>query len=352
MRTRAALAATFLALLAAGPARAQDNKQIYLDGMKSAVIVFAADGQGSGSVIDLKQGLILTNWHVVNGSQQVDIVFPLWEKGETTSRPVAERERYKRQLPQLKLKAKVVTSEEAVDLAVVKLIDPSKIPAITRAIRFAKESPFPGEKVLAIGNPGASDACWIPSPGEVRSVYRKEWKAGVGSDVSSHRSMIVEATSPISPGDSGGPCYNNKTEMVGVTQGSLISRVAQGYSYFIDVTEVKKFLKSHKIAIAEPDASETVSNPPETKDPGPKKDPGVKADPPAKDPVVKKDPTKKDGEKEALEKRAENELRLIRTVAKDPNRRDFAVGQLQKFVQKYPGTDAAREASRLLGQLQ
>jgi S1-C subfamily serine protease len=354
MSIRAALFAPLLALLAAGSARAEDNKQIYLGGMRSAVQVVVPDGHGSGSVIDLKQGLVLTNHHVVNGTSEVRIVFPLCERNQ----PIAEKERYESRLNQLALKAKVVASESRVDLAVVKILEPARIPAGTRAVRLAAGSATPGDRLVSIGNPGASDARWVFTPGEVRQVYRKTWKSASsdGSNITDHEAKIIEATSPTSPGDSGGPCFNDKIELTGVTQGGKRAIVAQGYSYFIDVSEVKKFLKAHKIAVAEAESSEVVGGPPETKAPEPKtggdepkKGPGTT---PAKDPVVKKGPPKKDGEKEALEKRAENELRLIRTVAKDPNRRDFAVGQLQKFVQKYPGTDAAREASRLLGQLQ
>jgi len=330
---------------------AQDSgAKAYLKGVRSSVYIRAPEWSGSGFVVDVKKGLVVTNWHVVDGLKEVQITFPIWERG----RPIAEKSRYEGKVG---LRAKVLASEERVDLGVVQILEPSKIPIGTEQVRFCADSPLPGTKIVSIGNPGASDARWVYTPGEVRSVYIKKWQSsgGEGTKINSHESRIVEATSPTSPGDSGGPCFNDSVELIGVTQGGKRAIIAQGYSYFIEVSEVKKFLKANRIHITEADSgTEVVTNPPAT-EPDPKDAP--RKDPPTKEPPVKKEPPKKnppkqDTDTDKLEKAAEGELKLIKVLAKDPNRRDFTVDRLKTFIKKYAGTDAAKEAQKLLGQLE
>jgi S1-C subfamily serine protease len=336
---------------------AEDGTKVYLHGVKSSVMVYNLDsrGQGSGSVINLREGYVLTNWHVVEngpkskGSKML-IVFPIWEK----DRPVLEADKYKARRDGLV--GEVVASSSKVDLAIIKLIDPTKIPKGTLPVQFASDSPLQGSKIYSIGNPGASDAMWIYTPGEVRSVYGKKWTSSSGGKkVADHDATIIEATSPTSPGDSGGPCFNDKMEQVGVTQGGLRSTVAQGFSYFIDSSEVKGFLKSKNIAFnVENDAISTEVK----KDPEPKTE-VVKKDPEPKTNVVKNDPPMKDvpmvdagDEKLMEEKEAAGRLILLRSLAKDPSRQKFAITKLHDLVNKYPKTKAADEARELLKRIE
>ena len=357
------LAMAVLAVAGSGSV-AEDGSKVYLHGLKSCVMVYNLDskGQGSGSVINLRDGCILTNWHVVESgsktkSAKMLIVFPKWE----TDRPVLEADKY--QARRDGLVGEVVASSSKVDLAIIKLIDPTKIPKGTLPVQFASDSPLAGSKIYSIGNPGASDAMWIYTPGDVRAVYKKQWVSSSGGrKVADHDSRIIEATSPTSPGDSGGPCFNDKMEQVGVTQGGLRSAVAQAFSYFIDSSEVKTFLKSKNVAFnVENDAISTVVK----KDPEPKTD-VVKKGPDPKTDVVKKDPDSKTDvkidppmkvvptvdpageEKIKLEKRASSELSLLRSLAKDPGRQKFAATKLREFLRKYPNTKAAEEAQELL----
>ena len=276
---RAAMWPALIALILVSTVHGQDGTKTYLGGMKSTVQVIVPVGGnraafGSGSVVNLQQGYILTNWHVVReGASGVEVMirFPLWEKG----RPVSEKDKYATDdaLRKIVLRGKIIFSDEKVDLAIIKLVEPSKIPAGTASVRFAADSPFAGTKIVSIGNPAASDAMWIYTPGEVRSVYNKKWVSGSGgAKVGDHEAKIIEATSATSPGDSGGPCFNDKGEQVGVTQGGLSASKAQGFSYFIDSTDVKAFLKKNKVAFnMGKDAA------PEMKEPLTMKDPAGKA---------------------------------------------------------------------------
>lgn len=232
------------------PATPDSATNIYLNGVRSAVLVYVPStgdpntgSSGSGSVISSQHGYILTNWHVIRRSTgEVEVLFPIWQNG----RPVVEPQQYS---PEAGLRARVVVSDERSDLAIIKLLEPNRIPSGTRSVRLANESPFAASKVYSIGNPGASDSFWVYTPGEVRNVYTKNWSSSSsdGKKSSNHSAKIIETTSLVSPGDSGGPCFNDRGEQVGVTQGVLVSKEAQGYAYFVDTTEVKNFLSRSSI---------------------------------------------------------------------------------------------------------
>src|SRR5258708_34068757 len=150
-----------LALLLAGfwaapSATAQEvGTKVYLSGMKSTVqvIVPIGDGRaamGSGSLINLQHGYVLTNWHVVRSAKgEVAVVFPLWEKG----RPVVEPDKYEKSIGKVACRGKVLDSDEQCDLALIKLLEPAKIPKGTTSVKFAADSPLAGAKIYSIGNP-------------------------------------------------------------------------------------------------------------------------------------------------------------------------------------------------------
>ena len=317
---------------------AEDSSKIYLNGVKSTVKIYdVEDGaSGSGSVVNLEEGYILTNWHVVQGGKDVLVVFPLWEK----DRPVSESDKY----PPRKAghRAKIVASNPKIDLAIVKILDPKKIPQGTLAVRLADESPLPGSKLVSIGNPGASNGLWIYTPGEVRQVGRKKWETRTGKTVISLDVRVIEATSPVNPGDSGGPCFNEKGEQVGITQGYLPS--AQAFSLFIEASEARAYLKANKIPFTGSNDVAEVKNDPQPKTTEPKKEPVPAASEP-----VKPDPA---AEKKAKdEKAAASMLNLLRSVAKDPNRQAFALEKLQALIKLYPKTEAAKEAQTLIDKI-
>jgi len=327
---RLAILLLLVAILSTIPTlNAQDGAKIYASGMKSTVMVINPDRQstGSGSLINLKDGYILTNWHVARNATEVVVIFPLWQNGK----PVKELESYMKQAAKVGALGKVVAQDEKVDLAVIKLTELVKIPQGSLAVKFAADSPATGSKIASIGNPAASEAMWAYTPGEIRNVYKKKWVSGSrGMKIGDHEATIIEATSPTSPGDSGGPCFNEKGEQVGVTQGGLDARIAQGYSYFIDVTEVQGFLKKNKIPFNQSNEIARLPDPAEPK---------VKLDPSAE-------------ELARQERTASSMMTLIRPLANDPGRQSSAVDKLRQIINLYPKTEAAKEARELLKKIQ
>ena len=95
-RTRAALAVALLTVCTA-PSRAEGPADdLYARTLRGTALVLTPKGTGTGWVIDLKQGVLVTNEHVVTTHEQVEVIFPTYGKD---GRPVAERSHYRRNAP-------------------------------------------------------------------------------------------------------------------------------------------------------------------------------------------------------------------------------------------------------------
>ncbi len=170
-----------LLVLVAQPAFGQEDagQKVYKHGLKSTAFIIRRLGpnraaMGSGSLIDAKKKLVLTNEHVVGNATDVVVFFPLFEKGK----PNNSKDRYmSKQGLDLIIRGKVLFKDVSRDLAVIQLekLAPGIVP-----VKFAADNPDVGTAVHSIGNPGASDALWVYTPGKVRSVYKKNWVAGPG----------------------------------------------------------------------------------------------------------------------------------------------------------------------------
>jgi S1-C subfamily serine protease len=329
------------------------GNEVYKSGLKSACyVVVPKQGSGSGSLIDAHKRYVITNNHVVGSVDTVIVHFPMHDpKGKV----IVEKDKYIQSITSNHgIRGKVLVREETRDLAIIQL---EKLPPGVTAVKLASDSPDVGDNIHSIGNPGASDAAFVYTPGKVRAVYEKKWVAGGGGgEIFNLKARIIEATSPTNPGDSGGPLFNSRGEQIGVTQGGLNKERGQGYSFFIDVTEIKNFLRDRKIVLSqrkdEPEATEVATQPSK---PNPMTEPTT--DP--KKEVAKKDPPKKEtpkvdtatAEQEALEKKASLELNLLKGISKDPNKRELAIEKLQALIKKYPQTDAAKQAKELVRRL-
>ncbi len=144
----------------------------------------ALSGSGSGIVIDPK-GLILTNHHVVSGSQRVSVRF--------SSGDVRE--------------AKVVSTDLSNDLALLKVDLPANIPT---ARLGDSDSVKVGQLAIAIGNPFGLEQ--TVTQGIISAVGR-EWQSGMGQP----KRKLLQTDAPVNPGNSGGPLVNAAGEVIGIT---------------------------------------------------------------------------------------------------------------------------------------
>ena len=170
------------------------------------------NGQGSGFIVS-SDGLVVTNAHVVGNA------------GEITVKLVDRRE----------FDAKVVGIDKQSDIAVLR-IDAKNLPAVK--IGDAKELKV-GEWVIAIGSPFGFENTVTSGivSGKARSLPDGTYVPFIQTDVA------------VNPGNSGGPLFNMKGEVVGVNS-QIFSRTGgyMGLSFAIPIdvaVNVKEQLVAH-----------------------------------------------------------------------------------------------------------
>ncbi len=184
----------------------------------SVVVVLAGDGMGSGSLIS-KSGTILTNWHIVNESSEVDVIF----------KPAGQEEPKESDV----LVGKVMFVDEISDLALVTV---QSVPRNSKPIPLANHSDIHvGADVHAIGHP--EGLLWTYTKGLISQV-RPGFQWGSGDKIV-HEADIIQTQTPINFGNSGGPLLSNNGKLVGVNS---MGREGEGLNFAIAVSEVKRFV--------------------------------------------------------------------------------------------------------------
>ena len=140
---------------------------------------------GSGFLID-DAGTILTNAHVVDGSESVTV--KLGEDGET-------------------LDAEVVGADDSTDVAVLR-VDPDKVQAAPLRIGDSDAATV-GDAVVAIGNPFGLDRTVTTG---IVSGLQREISAPDGFTISD----VIQTDAAINPGNSGGPLISSAGEVLGI----------------------------------------------------------------------------------------------------------------------------------------
>lgn len=332
------------------PAFASAQESVYKKALKSTVwIVQEANRQGtrvslrtgSGAVIDAQKRLVLTNYHVVGDLKEATVMFPLFDKGTL----IPERDRYM-DLYRSRggIKGKVLFVEPTKDLAVLQL---ESLPqGGAPAIKLAKDSPSPGDRVHSIGSPGLSAGLFNYTDGSVKIVVHRDIRAkrGPGESDLMVSAKMIETSSGTNKGDSGGPLMNDKCELVGVTQGFVVGGDdARPISLFVDVSEVKTALKTHKITLSTGPATTAAAESPTKPEKGEK--PEVAADKPMPEKPAA-DPAKEKRKREdTAASRLSGAKLFVKTNAKEAKK------QLQQIVDEFPGTEAAAEAKKLIDSL-
>jgi len=200
---------------------------------------------GTGTLIDQKNHLVLTNYHVVFGGVRFRIHFPVYR--EKNGDLVVESNKF------LKLAyndqpnwGRIVDQDPSKDLALIRI---DFIPKDIQALAVAKVWATPGQTVYSIGNAGAaagaggSGSLWGYFDGKVRQVGHKNLPIRGPSMAFDISARMVETTSPSNPGDSGGPLVNEQGELVGVTQSYWAG--GRNVSLFVDGSEATQFIEGY-----------------------------------------------------------------------------------------------------------
>jgi 2-alkenal reductase len=140
-------------------------------------------GSGTGFIID-DDGHIVTNWHVITGGEEFEVIFADGKKKPAT----------------------LVGFDQLNDLAVVKVS--GDVPGVVAM--GDSDALEPGQAVLAIGSPLGSFTNTV-TQGIVSATHRSfpGSTAGIYTD-------LVQHDAAINPGNSGGPLFNMAGEVVGV----------------------------------------------------------------------------------------------------------------------------------------
>ena len=142
------------------------------------------EGAGSGFIID-PRGYILTNYHVVQGAQNISVT-------------LGDRSHYD---------AKFIGADERNDIALVK-VDPKdrKLPALTVGDSDGLQV---GQRVLAIGNPFG-----------FQSTLTTGIVSALGRTVQTSQTSVIDGAiqtdAAINQGNSGGPLLNSHGEVIGI----------------------------------------------------------------------------------------------------------------------------------------
>ena len=343
------LGGLFFAVAGRAPAEEELSVRLYNKNVRSAVIIHTVvtlktkegtareiSSSGSGSLIDAKRRLILTNWHVVDELKAVRVDFPLFvKKGKdevmVRATPVYESRAKKGEA----LLGKVLARDKSRDLAVVQV---DHLPPGATAIPLARKSTEVGETVWNIGSPttgpDSDTLVFSITEGKVRAVGEREFVVGqIGVDAFKVKAKFVTASNPINPGDSGGPLFDKRGYQVAVSQSGRGG--VQQVNGFIDVEEVRAFLRDNNLEVEELTPPEpgtgVVVEPKKGTGPAPKKEltPGVAS--------------------EADEKAAAAALRAAKSFGESEDGRALYLRRLEELIKKYPATAAAKEAKKLLG---
>jgi serine protease Do len=134
---------------------------------------------GSGFIIS-PDGYVVTNNHVVNDATNVKITL---EGGRTVP-------------------AKIIGVDKKTDLALLKITDPGPYPYV----EFSNTMPRVGDWVIAVGNPFGLGGTVTAG---IVSARGRDIGSGPYDD-------YLQIDAPVNRGNSGGPTFNNKGEVVGI----------------------------------------------------------------------------------------------------------------------------------------
>ena len=183
---------------------------------EAVVMIRTPVGLGSGFIIH-QDGYVVTNDHVVAGERIISIT--QFRKGENE----LIKENYDN--------VRIVATGGNIDLALLKIEGQSGRKTFPTVPLGNSNDLKQGERVFAIGSP----------LGLERSV--SEGIVSLRNRIIQSR-LHVQTTAEISPGNSGGPLFNYRGQVVGVNNMKVVSSGAEGLGFSIPVRQLKTFLEN------------------------------------------------------------------------------------------------------------
>lgn len=208
-----------IAAVSLGGAQDLANK-IYNSAQNSVFLVYLNGANGNpdalGSAFLVAPRVLVTNAHVAEAGSPVLAVGPV------------------------RIPLKIIRIDRKNDLATLS----ADADLTSTPLPLASVAPHPGDQIFAIGNPEGLEK--TISEGIISGIRRIDDRS------------LLQITSPISHGSSGGPILNPKGEVVGVAVGMLED--GQNLNFAVPVTYVRSILQAKtENTLAAPNASESVA---------------------------------------------------------------------------------------------
>ncbi|HEY9693015.1 MAG TPA: S1C family serine protease [Oculatellaceae cyanobacterium] len=171
-------------------AEEKEATRIYQRVNPAVVTIKVGNGHGSGFIVS-KDGLIITNAHVLAGAPSVVTV--KFFDGKQVPADV------------------IGFAKGGLDLAVLKIARPQNLTTVALG---SPKSFKVGNRVYAIGTPLDEDLNNTFTQGSISRLDEKE--------------SMIQHTASINPGNSGGPLFNSKGEVIGVNTAGILGDVQDG----------------------------------------------------------------------------------------------------------------------------
>lgn len=184
-----------------------------------------ANGSGSGVIFrkDEKNAYIVTNNHVIEGAEKIEVSL---ESGEKTT-------------------AELVGADALSDLAVLKI--DSKY--ANTVLKFGDSDKLrAGEQVVAIGNPLGNDFSRTVTQGIISAVKRS---INVKTSAGEWDLNVIQTDAAINPGNSGGGLINAAGELIGINSLKIAENGVEGLGFAIPSNDaiplIEEMIKNGKV---------------------------------------------------------------------------------------------------------
>ncbi|WP_169717794.1 hypothetical protein SPSIL_017660 [Sporomusa silvacetica DSM 10669] len=181
---------------------------------------------GSATGFFITPNIVVTNNHVVNAAKQIEIIYN----------------------DEMKVSASVICTDPTSDLALLKVVGLEKLvcPLVLGKSREVKE----GTRIYTVGFP-------LPSYIGTTAKITEGLVSGITGYKGDYRQFEISAS--IQPGNSGGPLFNERAEVIGVVSAELGRNFAdktgiipQNVNFAIKSENIENFVANHVIGIKLP----------------------------------------------------------------------------------------------------
>lgn len=176
-------------------------------------------GTGSGVLFD-KKGYIITNNHVVDGADDVEVSL---QDGKH-------------------IKAKVLGTDFYTDLAVLK-VDENDVKDITPATLGNSDTLKIGEPAIAIGNPLGPAFSQTVTVGVISALNRELPVTDEKSGQEVYSMNVIQTDAAINPGNSGGALVNINGDVVGINSAKIAKSGVEGIGFSIPITDAQPIIQ-------------------------------------------------------------------------------------------------------------